>query len=256
MPDVTVALWGPASAGKTVFLAQLYLQPFSMKTDWDIFATEDSQRFLEQVQKEIDNNRFPPATTINDIQKVAYTFRHRVTGREAALIIEDRAGVESTNLTEESKKRLNEADGLLLLFDPEAEPRLLAHKIEETLRKLHIAAARGARSDQRPIAVCLSKCDLLIDTPEDLERARQNPREFVLEKITPDLVQWLGKYCADFELFPVSSVGIRLRHGAIERVVFYDEAFALRMGADGASINLMAPFEWLFNRIEERGSAS
>lgn len=251
----TVALWGPSSAGKTAFLAQLYLQ--HSESDWEVFPTSQSLDFLDRVQQHIVGNCFPPATVVSDNpSKVAYTFRNRITESEVALFVEDRAGKESEELTEEGKKRFNEARGLILLFDPESEQRLLKQKILDTLTRLNVASGRGSRKDDRPIAICLSKSDLLVKTAADLSRALETPREFVLEKITNEILQWLDRFCSNYELFPISSVGVRLRHGVVEPMVFYDEKLMLRMGSEGKAINLLKPFEWLFEQIEQTARAT
>ena len=247
----TVALWGPSSSGKTAFLAQLYHQH---STDWGIYPTADSLRFLELVSPFIQANRFPPATVApasdENVDRVAYRFRENKSGREVALVVEDRPGQESEELRDEAKKRFNEALGLILLFDPESEARALKNKIEWTLTRLNVAAGRGTTRDERPVAICLSKSDRLIQTPNDLQRATEKPREFVLEKITGEILLWLDRFCSNYELFPISSVGVRLRHGVVEPVVFYDESLMLRMGSDGSPINLLRPFAWLFDRIK------
>lgn len=251
MPDQqTVALWGPSSSGKTAFLAQLYLQH---SPEWGVYPTAASLRFLELVRPFTETNRFPPATVApadEDVERVAYTFRHAISGREVDLVVEDRPGQESEDLADEAKRRFNEAHGLILLFDPETERRSLKGKIEWTLTRLNVAAGRGSKKDERPIAICLSKSDLLIHTPGDLQRATERPREFVLEKISGEILQWLDRFCSNYELFPVSSVGVRVRHGVVEPVVFYDENLMLRMGSDGSPINLLRPFTWLFDQIQ------
>lgn len=248
MPDMqTVALWGPTSSGKTAFLAQLYQQH---SEEWEVFPTQDSLDFRDVVRPFTQNNSFPRATAVATIQRVAYTFQNKKTGEEFALVVEDRAGVESEVLSEEGKKRFNEAVGLILLFDADKDLRLLEMQIEETLSRLNVAAGRGPRKDDRPFAICLSKSDLLIRSADDLQRANETPREFVLEKITPDIVHWVDKFCSNYQLFPISSVGVRLRHGVVEPVVFYDESLGLRMGSDGDPINLLRPFAWLFERTK------
>jgi len=242
----TVALWGPTSSGKTAFLSQLYLQ---RSDEWEVFPTADSQRFLSVIRPFTGHNCFPPATAVSSIERVAYTFKNKKDGREAALVVEDRAGKESEILTEEGKKRLNSALGLVVLFDPERETRELGKKIEQALSQLNVASGRGSKKDPRPFAICLSKSDLLIQTSADLSRATEQPREFVLEKITPDILQWIEKFCSNYELFPISSVGVKLVHGVVEPIVFYDETLTQRMGSDASPINLLRPFGWLFDQI-------
>ncbi|HEV2987199.1 MAG TPA: hypothetical protein VG759_02065 [Candidatus Angelobacter sp.] len=251
MPDLqTVALWGPTSSGKTAFLSQLY---FQHSDEWNVFPTQDSLAFLEIVRPFTEKNSFPKATAVGTIQRVAYTFQNKKTGREFALVVEDRPGEESEVLSDEGKKRFNDALGLVLLFDAEKDLRLLERQIEQTLAKLNVAADRGPKKDDRPFAICLSKADLRIRSADDLQRAVERPREFVLEKISRDIVLWVDKFCSNYEFFPVSSIGVRLRHGVIEPIVFYDEALGLRMGSGGQPINLLRPFAWLFDRINAPG---
>jgi double-GTPase-like protein len=251
---IKIGLWGPSAAGKTAFLAQLYLQPSEPGAEWRVYPTADSKRFIEAVRPEVEQNRFPQATAVTEtISKAAYRFANRKTGEEAELVVEDRAGKEWEQLSAENRKRLNEAQGLIVLFDPGANRRPLRQMIEQTLSQLNVDASRGARRDDRPVAVCLSKADRLIHTPADLRRAVEHPREFVLDRIDPSLLQWVDRFCSDFELFPISAVGVRVRYGVIEPVVFRDESLALRMGSDGKPINLLAPFTWLFDRIGRAG---
>src|SRR5947209_1942744 len=111
-----MALWGLSSSGKTAYLAQLYLQH---SPDWYVYPFPESQGFLDLVQPQLEANCFPKATVASKtIEKAAYIFQNRKTGKEAALVVEDHAGKEYAELSEEGKKRLNEASGLVLLFDP------------------------------------------------------------------------------------------------------------------------------------------
>lgn len=248
MPDLqTVALWGPTSSGKTAFLSQLY---FQHSDEWDVFPTQDSLAFLEVVRPFMEKNSFPRPTAVATMKRVAYTFQNKKTAKEFALVVEDRPGEESEVLREDGKKRFNDALGLVLLFDAEKDLRLLERQIEQTLAYLNVAADRGSKKDDRPFAICLSKADLKIRSADDLQRALERPREFVLEKISLDIVHWVDKFCSNYEFFPVSSIGVRLRHGVIEPIVFYDETLSLRMGSDGQSVNLLRPFAWLFDRIK------
>lgn len=245
---LTMALWGLSSSGKTAFLAQLYLQH---SPDWYVYPSPESQGFLDLVQPQLEANCFPGATAVSEsIQKASYIFQNRKTKREAALVVEDRAGRESENLTEEGKKRLTEARGLVLLFDPENPEKELEQKVEKTLSRLNWFSGRGAKKDDRPIAICLSKSDLFIRTPNDLKLAIEKPREFVLEKITPNVLNWVDKFCNNFELFPISSVGVRLSFGVIEPAIFRDETLKLRLGSGGGAVNLLEPLAWLFDQLE------
>jgi len=246
---MAIALWGPTYAGKTAFLAQLYLRHQALARGWDVFPTGESDDFLTLVRSRLNANRFPEPT--DKAKNVKYMFKH-ISGKEAILFVEDRAGHESTALDDEGKARVNKADGLVLLFDPTRRARELEEQIELTLRELHIAGDRGLTKDRRPIAVCLSKADYLIESPADLRYARDNPREFVLEKVSKEILTWVGRFASNFEIFPISALGIRIRHGVVQPATFYDEVPELRVASGTEPLNLIAPFEWLFSQIEGR----
>jgi hypothetical protein len=254
---IKLGLWGPSSAGKTAYLAQLFLHIPQLEEVWSVLPTEDSNRFMDSVQPQIDRNRFPMATAVTTtITKVAYKFSNRKTGEEAELVVEDRAGEEFENLSGENRKMLNEVHGLMVLFDAEADSQTRRQMIQQTLSKLNVDAARGARRDERPVAVCLSKADRLIRTPADLAMAVEEPRQFVLDRIDNDLLRWVDRFCSNYELFPISSVGVRVRHGVVDPVVFCDERLTLRVGGEGKPINLIAPIAWLFERIAAVGNGA
>jgi hypothetical protein len=258
MPDndqISVALWGPTQAGKTFFLAQLYLHQGAFRGDWDIYPIDEGEKFIDEVRLRISASEFTDPTVGGDGgRKVAYGFHNRRTGLKARLFVEDRAGRESIELEESTKTRLNEANGLVVLFDPERHLRELEKQIETTLGRLHTARGGGFHKDSRPIAVCLSKADCLIKTPEDLILARTQPREFVRQNVPGDILAWLSNFCSNFELFPISSVGVRARYGLVEPLVFYDENYQPRIGAGGEPLNLMEPFAWIFSQLAEQRS--
>ncbi|HEV7506935.1 MAG TPA: hypothetical protein VGS07_18740 [Thermoanaerobaculia bacterium] len=250
MKELNLALWGPSAAGKTALLAQLFLLPDAGR-DWEIFPTKSSLPFIEQMQSRLQaENLFPKANVVGAVEKLLYHFVNRTAGTRALLQVEDRAGKDSEEMNEEWQQLLNAADGVVLLFDPMRERATLRDEVIRTLRRLHVASQREGEKDPRPIAVCLSKADLLIRRPEDSLRARREPDAFVRERMVPELAGWIDQYCAKYRLFPVSAAGIRVRRGVVEPVVFYDEGLQLRIGQGGEPFNLLEPFLWIFNQLE------
>jgi hypothetical protein len=200
-------------------------------------------------------NQFPAATRVGDAVGIEYYFEHRASGIVASLQLEDRAGTESEKLgdakkgdTMSLKERLGAADGLVVLFDPTKETQNLASLVSRAFESLHVASGRKAGRDPRPIAVCISKADLLINHPDDFRKALESPDDFVRERFA-SVVGVIDRYCSNSRLFPLSAAGVRLRLGIIEPAVFIDEALEPRICPGGLPFNLMAPFTWLLNQL-------
>jgi GTPase SAR1 family protein len=257
-----IALWGPASAGKTALLAQLYLGNSaggqgSQKNDWEPFWVGASQDFFNNMRSRMrSENLFPSATVLTPTgERIEYRFRHRSTGVEVLLHLEDRAGDESEKLTEAIRRHLAEADGILFLFDPYAQGTTLHDQIWRALEYLNPdVAGERAPIDNRPVAVCLSKADLLIRTVEDLHRARTDPGGFVRRYDRMDLTRLLEKFCGNYQFFPVSAAGLRVEYGVVESVVFYDETLRPRLAPGGTPLHVMSPFAWLLDQVVARRS--
>ncbi|MDQ3280768.1 MAG: hypothetical protein M3Q69_05080 [Acidobacteriota bacterium] len=256
---IRLTLWGPSAAGKTVLLANLYLQ---RDDDWDVYPTGKSLAFVQHMRGRMQtSNFFPPATTVNDVQGIEYLFRHRRTGVSASLALEDRAGADWERLAADGdgdvanlKKRLAAADGLVLLFDPLSDQATLGERVWSTLELVHVDDQRGVQKDERPIAVCVSKADVLIETAEDFLSARDTPDLFVRQRVPPAMIDALDRFCSNYRLFPVSAAGVRLRHGVVEPAVFFDEQLQPRICPGGRAFNLMTPFSWLLDRLTEARS--
>lgn len=247
---IQLALWGASSAGKTALLAQLYLGNLGQKeSDWDAYPTPGSAKFFEHMRNSMRSRRvFPPASSRTP-EPIEYRFRHRETGVEVLLRLEDRAGSEHTALTDPVRQHLSEANGLILLFDPTEQGDTLQGQVLSTLEHLN---RDGVGRDGRPIAVCLSKADLLIETVDDLRRACEDPDGFVRRHERMGLSRLLDHYCSHYRFFPVSAAGVRTRYGVVESVVFYDEDLRPRIGPGGSPVNIMAPFAWLLGEVTKR----
>ncbi|HEX2835309.1 MAG TPA: hypothetical protein VHW00_20005 [Thermoanaerobaculia bacterium] len=255
--SIQLTLWGPSAAGKTVLLANLYLE--TDDADWDVFPTERALQFIEGMRNVMrTSNQFPSATPIALTEKIEYLFRHKRSGLSALLALEDRAGLESEKVSDERnvngpslKERLATADGLVLLFDPISDPATLEARVWRTLEIIHVGTRRGVQKDARPIAVCVSKADVLIRNAADYRSALEDPDRFVRDRVPAVMLRALDRFCSDYRLFPVSAAGVRLRYGVIEPAVFYDENLAPRICPGGRAFNLMTPFSWLLNRLTE-----
>jgi hypothetical protein len=249
---VSLVVWGPSSGGKTVLLAQLYNQ-VGGQGEWQVFPTKSSLAFIGEMRNLMKvENRFPPATNVGVVDSLAFELRHRERGTVFDLVLEDRAGKDYEDGEASALGRMQDAAGLLLLFDHQRSPAHREREILETMEKLFVDAERRAGADPRPVALCLSKADLLIDSVADLEWARREPDAFVRARVGESVLRALEQYCPCHRLFPISASGVRLRHGVVEPVVFYDETLATRICPQGGeSLHLMAPFSWLLAEVSK-----
>lgn len=249
----SLALWGPASAGKTMLLAQLYLQTLEETTEkWSLLPREESTKeFLNSARRMItERNSFVRATPIKRPTEVVYQIRNDQTGVEADLHVEDRAGGELTELSDDVKESLLSADGFIILLDAAQEANRLEIELAELLEGLHLRAGSDrTQKDARPTAVCLSKADVLLRTAEDVKEAVEEPDRFVRRRIPASVVNYLERYLQDFQLFPISAAGVRVSHGVVDHVVFFDETFTPRLEPGGTPINLISPFSWLLDKL-------
>ncbi|MFH1468444.1 MAG: hypothetical protein ABIO70_28905 [Pseudomonadota bacterium] len=256
-----IAMWGPASSGKTMLLAQLLLDSRYSTRDWLVYPTAEAEAFAQVMYRAIKSeHRFPLPTVKDNPQSVLYTFRHEGKDRSVDLYVEDRAGALWEKLDDESKERLIDSAGLVLLFDPTREPMAFRQEVFETLTSLFLTRKkRGIERDPRPVAVCLSKADEIMESADDVRRAcsAEERGAFVASWLQrhghQGVIDQLEKYHGCYQLFPVSSVGVLLRHGVVEPAVFYDEQLLPRIIPHGQAMNIMAPFDWIFAELEARG---
>jgi hypothetical protein len=256
---MNLVMWGPSSSGKTIFLAQLFVRVKPEGSDWRVRPTDQSVvSHIETLAWRMrSEGAFPAPTTTANAQDMGFRLVQISTDRSAEVAIKDRAGALSERLDESSYELIRRADGLLLMFDHTREQNRLLHEVQMTLLKLSTDRAthtgdRNEHRDPRPIAVCLSKADLLIETPDDLKRAREEPDAFVRRHLPPSVIDCVDDHCARTRFFPVSSVGVRVTSGIVEPVLYLDEALEIRIAYLAEPINLLEPFAWLFEQVHQR----
>ena len=255
-----LTLWGPSGSGKTVFLGQLYWQlNQSDDSEWDLYPGESGLDFFEMLRDRIYSaNAFPPGTQVGTTLNIVCHLRHRKTQELVTLALEDRAGEDYEGLHQEVLDRLLQADGIVLLLDPLRRDDKVFSEVSHTFDRLLVAfgtasgaqTGRFAQKDTRPVAVCVTKADELIETPEDYRLALSEPDAFARQHVDRRLLGYLESRFARFALFPVSAAGVRLQHGAIEPVVFYDETLRPRINS-GRPFNLLAPIDWLIRQAQQ-----
>ena len=248
---------GALGFGQTAFLALLFLRSTEFqKAGWTIYLGDhQTKEWLQDMRQTIDvRNRFPKATSAAvDRIRLSYEFVSQKTGHRFVLDTDDRPGLRYEEMDAEVLRSLLEARGRLFFFDHTGEPKRRRDQILRAFEDLHGAGRpyRDSHLDSNPIAICLTKADMLIHSPEDLRRAREQPQEFVLERMEPELLRWAENYFTRIRLFPVSSVGVELLHGVVRPTIFFDERLEARWARVCPPLNLFEPFEWIFRTMDD-----
>jgi hypothetical protein len=250
-----ITLWGPSSSGKTALLSYLYLSSKKVETDWQIFPTPSSlSEIIRQSRQILRQNEFPLGTAVGVNQDISYDFRNPRTGQTAQMETRDRAGVLSETMDKELLDSLVSADGIVLFLDYARGYR--ETEVIEALTQMNVAFSAEKKirfqQDPRPLAVCLSKVDKLLKLPEDLKRLQTDvagQEQFVRDHLSSDLLAWIDQFHSTVRFFPVSSVGLRLSFGCLQKSVFFDERMALRVTPRGTPINIVEPFIWIFETL-------
>jgi hypothetical protein len=247
-------LWGSQGAGKTVYLARLQLDLAAAGPQaWRVLPEgEQVQRLYERLRQGINQeNRFPPPTPVGQKDDFRLILIRVADNKRVSLVFEDRSGEDYLHRVEEVKQRLYEAEGLLLFFDPQVKVPVQEQAIADTLNSIP-AERRGADGRyERPVAFCMTKADAFIDSAGAYREATQQPERFVrrhMSKVCPQMLAELDRHCSRRALFPCSAAGIEVRHGAVERSVFFDESGVRRLRR-APSLFMLEPIEWLMNQL-------
>jgi hypothetical protein len=248
-----ITLWGPSRSGKTALLAYLILKLPPAESGWEIFPTAESReevrRRIKQILKE---NEFPLGTKEAEAERISCILRDTKTGTQFPLDTTDQAGILSERMDSALLQSLAECQGIVLLLD--WNRGLRETEIIEALLEIHFKRSESGKSaigerDERPLAVCLSKVDQFIRNAEDLRRLQDDPDGFVEERLSIELRRRIQQFHNNVRFFPVSSVGLRLHHGCIQKSVFYDEKLLLRVTNQGTPMNIVEPFIWIFEQL-------
>jgi len=253
-----IALWGPSRSGKTALLSYLFIRA-DTNPRWKVSATPESWEAVRNRSARIrKRNEFPEGTTEGNELSISYTFEDRETRETFRLETKDRAGVRSERMSEKEDaefiQSLAAAAGIVLLLNHDTVQ--YENDVAQTLSQVKLQwQAEGAGKRPRPLAVCMSKVDELIRGPEELKRLRDSDEEqerFVSGRLSAALRAPLAEDDFTVKYFAVSSVGLELSHGLLQKSVFYDERLWLRTTDRGTPMNLVEPFVWIFKTSEKR----
>lgn len=246
-----LVLWGLAAAGKTAYLAQLYLQlEHATDNDWRVYPGPDSLSFFRTLRARLQTqNRFPASTPAGKASPVQCRLVHGSTGTEAIIEVEDRSGEDYRLQTDAANQQLATADGLVLLFDPLLEVALQREAFKDALDRMSLAETREGGRDTRPVAFCLAKADAFITTATQYRSALEDPDAFVRARVEHDILKSLDHHFATYRLFPVSAAGVWVEHGAVNPAVFFDEDLNPRLSSHSHPLHLLDPLTWVLERL-------
>jgi len=246
-----IILWGPSSSGKTALLANMYLRSASVENDWEIFPTPTSMPEIMRHSQGIEfQNEFPIGTgfAAGAEHDLSYSFRNKKTREVFLFETKDLAGGRfQGEMSPEILESLKSAEGIVLILDFD-RGRHRETEVINALGQMFVSRTEGKteiEKDNRPLAVCLSKVDQFVNNPEEYQRLEQEPEKFVRGWLGEDLLRRLDQFHSKLKFFPVSSVGIRLSFGSVQKSVFFDERLILRVTKRGKPINIVEPFIWI-----------
>jgi hypothetical protein len=246
-------IWGSSSSGKTAYLARLFTK-FRSGGDpsWSVRLPPGADRAWFELR--VDNfqtqNEFPEPTARGTSDQLVCRLVNQREGREATIAIEDRPGGELEAFEEATALALANADGLLLLLDPRRDPARQNAEVQRAFIRMQ-QQRNDPLKDDRPVAVCISKCDQLIHDMDDYHHALQQPEALLLEHIGGKIKEALDHYFSNYRVFALSAAGLRIVHGTVQPSVFYDETLKLRVNADAQPMNLLEPLLWLLDELQE-----
>jgi GTPase SAR1 family protein len=273
-PDpLKIAIIGSSNAGKTVFIT-VFFNEFIAKNHNEIDlrpSGEETTQLVLSNYKLLKQSRLQkqkqwlPKTPLNEhFQYSGIVSLQKGLSRKAnKVIIEDFAGQFFDDLNETNNVRQtyftqsiywkNITHGDAIFFAIDCEDILNAFK-ERTSENLNITKkildvdgnikfAINSIIDQfdsgdsnkkvhTPVAIIFLKFDLLIDIP--LPITPFNSPEDLAESVYKDVIVFCKKYCLNFEIFYISSVGHVTSDGLVPEII--------------EPINIIAPLEWAFKQ--------
>lgn len=274
-----IGLWGPNSAGKTTYLASVYLN--RNQVGWEIKPDLDHPQTRQLVEGErgpvaqLSLLRFPEASAPGQV--LDYFFHFTVPAQRPSLLrrktedlsftvnLIDVSGEEiglDQSVREDYFERLRECDGMLLMLDASAE-----HAYAPSFEDYRPALTQLVNQVDRPAlywAFCITKVDLddywaKIAPTEDMpEGAAQRElqdivREIIGEKAYDEVAFLFDRGRA--RVFPISSVG-RYGTSAGSRPNLVEEHIdgelqrrLVHSEADWEPVGIYEPLKWIFEHV-------
>ena len=228
--SLPIAVWGPRSSGKTVFLAMLYKDLANSDWQMDITDPEISQYIIE-IRESLDNAKWPPPTDPSAKKnKNTYSlhFSHKRPSYPYmgltyfSLNVQDPSGelfenFESEHLKPEKEeffKSFTQCKGALFIID---------HRYSEKSAALHAAIYSNMAKIQKqlftvhsqfhiqfPVAICVSKID---ERYEDFQEMKHNPEKFFIKLFGHQTFNLLKESIKNFKIFFFSAVGVKEENG-------------------------------------------
>lgn len=220
--EYKIAMFGPKNAGKTVFLTTLYSHSGTQydKNSADFSAVDDATHdYLSKSYEKLCEGQWPDATAFAKLKAVRFVMTSEgvasrvnipdvageVTGRGEKI---DNWSQLEHDLKAEILREFSSYDGFLIFApaDDTVEGKYLQFKweIDALLGALRERSADGII--HRPVAVVLSKCDIVEKSKAEFPNIHVDAAEFFANTY-PQVASALAETCKNSRVFPVSATG-------------------------------------------------
>ncbi len=239
---IQIGIHGPHDSGKTSYYAALYAKRTEDEASLQLQDTETIE-YLEQRWRVVELGRAMERTQIARLEFIRCSIATEGGQSEVVAVDYPGAMVERTEngslLAREVIAWIKKSDAICLLVDAEtlhkeAEDRLVERNNEIDLL---ITALRNGRRIGKPVALIITKWDLISSSLSAPEEEGHKLREFVegYAKLK-EMVKGLELSCSDFKLFMVSSFG-------------GNEAGSRPPKGGARPFNTLAPLVWCVERV-------
>lgn len=258
--ELDFMLWGDTSSGKTVYLAQLYLNlGATFNSEKTLLVphapSSDAKEYFKARQKEmLHDNELPAQTMTGNDTGLAFMLEDREKNESWLLNIRDRAGEDLVREHADVAQAFGASDGVIIFLNSIDQDGLFA-KVRDIVSEIYF---QSTKSNVRkiPVAVCVTKFDAHISNRQELELARTQ-HAAVVERVIEDgqLLTYINEQFENVAYFPISSIGMKVNGDVASNVIFFDNQFNNRIVIDDdvQKLNLLEPLKWLISQSVEHG---
>jgi GTPase SAR1 family protein len=267
-----IGMWGPSAAGKTTYLASLYLHRKAKGWDIDVLDQEDKDTvgFIDREVSALAKGQFPSATAAGTLRQYrlhitrpvkAFLGRRRNSYTVSMIDISGEDIVSGSSYRDIYFDSLKQCQGLVMLIDPE-EPHGTESPFGSYFSNLFNLIQQVDSTELR-LAVCITKVDLDRHWAV-VSKVSETNREGYQENLHDYLKQIIGRSAYEQiedvfgqhrgRLFAVSSVGRYEsvdgeRPNVVREYGQSADARIIHLDNYWQPINIFQPLEWIFDNV-------